>query len=305
MQMRHHFTAPAPIDVVWNALLDPERVARCMPGATLNQAEGDEVAGSVSVTLGPISLLYEGTGTFSTVDSEARRMVINASGEDARGNGMAAASVAAVLTEQAGSERPSTSVRVDTDLKLTGKPAQLGSGLISEIGGEILDQFARCFSERLTGAAESTAGAETGDAETGDAEPGDAETGGAETRGAETRGAATGGERAAGEPDGQSGADASVAAGANGQRAPRNGGSSGASAAPVGKAPGWRITPAPTGGADAARGAATISGDQSTDGAIDLLDTPRTPVLKRVVPVLIALAAVALAAIAKRRKRRR
>ena len=91
MQMQHHFTVPAPIDVAWHALLDPERVAPCMPGARLTKAEGDEFAGSVKVKLGPISLMYKGTGAFSTVDADARRVVIDASGKDARGNGTAAA----------------------------------------------------------------------------------------------------------------------------------------------------------------------------------------------------------------------
>lgn len=149
MEMQHHFTVPAPVDVAWSALIDVERVAPCMPGATLTKAEGDEFAGSVKVKLGPISLLYKGTGTFTEVDESARRVVIDASGKDSRGNGTAAATVTAVLTDQG----DSTSVTVDTDLKVTGKPAQFGRGLITEVGGKILGQFADCLANQLAGTA--------------------------------------------------------------------------------------------------------------------------------------------------------
>ena len=147
MQMQHHFTVPVPVDVAWKALLDPERVAPCMPGATLTKAEGNEFAGSVKVKLGPVTLLYKGTGTFKEVDEAGRRVVIDASGKDSRGNGTASASVTATLQP----EGESTQVTVDTDLKVTGKPAQLGRGLISEVGGKILNQFATCLAEKLQG----------------------------------------------------------------------------------------------------------------------------------------------------------
>ncbi|MGW5644891.1 SRPBCC family protein [Saccharopolyspora sp. NPDC003752] len=146
MQMQHQFSVPVPVDVAWKALLDPERVAPCMPGATLTKAEGNEFAGSVKVKLGPVTLLYKGTGTFKDVDEAARRVVIDASGKDSRGSGTAAATVAAVLTP----EGDTTAVTVDTDLKVTGKPAQLGRGLISEVGGKILNQFAANLAKRLT-----------------------------------------------------------------------------------------------------------------------------------------------------------
>ncbi|MDA3629778.1 SRPBCC family protein [Saccharopolyspora sp. WRP15-2] len=146
MQMQHQFSVPVPVEVAWQALLDPERVAPCMPGATLTKAEGNEFSGSVKVKLGPVTLLYKGKGTFKEVDEEARRVVIDASGKDSRGSGTAAATVAAVLK----SEGDSTAVTVDTDLKVTGKPAQLGRGLISEVGGKILNQFAANLAEQLT-----------------------------------------------------------------------------------------------------------------------------------------------------------
>jgi carbon monoxide dehydrogenase subunit G len=149
--MQHHFTVPVPVGVAWSALLDLERVAPCMPGATLTKAEGNDFAGSVKVRLGPISLLYKGTGKFTEVSEQARRVVIDASGKDSRGNGTASATVTAVLSEQG----DTTAVQVDTDLKVTGRPAQLGRGMISEVGGKLIGQFAECLSERLAGPPEA------------------------------------------------------------------------------------------------------------------------------------------------------
>lgn len=166
MQMQHHFTVPVPIDVAWPALLDLERVAPCMPGATLTKSDGKEFAGSVKVRLGPISLLYKGNGSFTEIDAEARRVVIDASGKDSRGNGTAAATVTAVLT----SEGERTSVQVDTDLKVTGKPAQLGRGMIAEVGGKIIDQFAECLADRLAGPGETETTSAAGATETGTAD---------------------------------------------------------------------------------------------------------------------------------------
>ena len=161
MQMQHHFTVPVPVDVAWKALLDPERVAPCMPGAKLTKVEGNEFSGSVKVKLGPVTLLYKGTGTFKEVDEANHRAVIDASGKDSRGNGTAAATVTAVLTP----EGSSTKVTVDTDLKITGKPAQLGRGLIAEVGGKILNQFAECLAEKKTAGPEKAAQAEEASAE--------------------------------------------------------------------------------------------------------------------------------------------
>src|SRR5699024_6453007 len=90
----------------------------------------------------------KGTGTFTEVDESALRVVVDASGKDSRGNGTAAATVTATLSEENGT----TAVRVDTDLKITGKPAQLGRGLISEVGSKLIGQFASCLAERLAGA---------------------------------------------------------------------------------------------------------------------------------------------------------
>lgn len=158
MRLDHEFTVPAPIGEVWQAVVDPERVAPCMPGASLTKVEGDKFSGTVKVKLGPISLLYKGNGEFLEKDEAARKVTIKASGKDSRGAGTAAATVTLTLTETDGGTHGS----VSTDLAITGKPAQFGRGLISEVGGKILDTFAGCLSGKLapqepTAAAEKTA----------------------------------------------------------------------------------------------------------------------------------------------------
>jgi carbon monoxide dehydrogenase subunit G len=145
VRLDHEFTVPAPIGEVWQAVVDPERVAPCMPGATLTKVEGDKFSGTVKVKLGPISLLYKGNGEFLEKDDAGRKVTIKASGKDSRGAGTAAATVTLTLTEADGG----THGTVSTDLSITGKPAQFGRGLISEVGGKILDTFAGCLSGKL------------------------------------------------------------------------------------------------------------------------------------------------------------
>ena len=145
MRLDHEFTVPAPIGEVWQAVVDPERVAPCMPGATLTKVEGDKFSGTVKVKLGPISLLYKGNGEFLEKDDAAHKVTIKASGKDARGAGTAAATVTLTLTEAEGG----THGTVSSELSITGKPAQFGRGLISEVGGKILDTFAGCLSGKL------------------------------------------------------------------------------------------------------------------------------------------------------------
>ncbi|MBK0865702.1 MAG: SRPBCC family protein [Saccharopolyspora sp.] len=280
MQMQHHFTVPVPVDVAWPAMIDPEQVAPCMPGATLSSADGNEFAGSVKVKLGPISLLYKGKGSFEEVDEAARKVVIDASGKDSRGNGTAAATVTLTLTPEGGS----TSAQVDTDLKVTGKPAQLGRGLMTEVGSKILNQFAANLAEKLAGEAAAAEGA------------GAASAGGSgKTESDKVAEAAQAAEDSAGEQR-----TTAAAAAAQGAEAARS------------RTPAWRVTPPAgeqaageqpdtVGSSSAARHARSdradtvvTGGPMPTDEAIDLLGTAGTPVLKRVLPAVAVLAAGAL-----------
>ena len=156
MQLEHSFTVPVGVDEAWRVLLDIERVAPCLPGATLDSVDGDEFAGSVKVRVGPIALVYRGKARFVEKDEATRRAVIDAQGKDVRGNGTAAANVATSLR----ADGESTRVQVVTDLNVTGKPAQFGRGVMADVGNKLIGQFADCLAGRL-----ATGGAEAGDAD--------------------------------------------------------------------------------------------------------------------------------------------
>ena len=161
MQLEHTLSVPAPVDEVWTALLTPEKVAPCMPGATLTGVDGDTFTGNVKVKLGPVALTFKGTGVYVEKDENARRAVIEANAKDTRGNG----TVAATITVTLSGNGDRTDGTVNTDMKITGKPAQFGRGMISDVGGKILEQFADCLSKKLGPEAGAAADAATDAAE--------------------------------------------------------------------------------------------------------------------------------------------
>ncbi|MFF5139835.1 SRPBCC family protein [Streptomyces sp. NPDC013157] len=145
MELHHEFTVPVPVDEAWPALLDIERVAPCLPGATVEDYDGKTVTGSVKVKVGPVTVTYRGTAVFEEQDESAHRMVLAASGRETRGQGTARATVTGTLTEHG----DGTAVSVRTDLTVTGRPAQFGRGVLSEVGDRLVGQFAACLAERL------------------------------------------------------------------------------------------------------------------------------------------------------------
>ena len=152
MDLRHEFTVPASIDQTWSAFNDIESVAVCFPGAKVTAVEGDTFTGTVKVKLGPIALIYNGTGTFVEKDESAHRMVIDAKGKDKRGNGTAGAHVTATMTEQG----TSTHVEVLTDLNITGKPAQFGRGVMEDVSNKLLGQFTACLEQKVGASSSDT-----------------------------------------------------------------------------------------------------------------------------------------------------
>jgi carbon monoxide dehydrogenase subunit G len=145
MKLENEFVVPVPRDQAWDVLMDVERIAPCMPGATFDGFEGDSFKGRVKVKLGPITVTYGGVARFVERDKEAGRAVIDASGKEARGSGTANATIETVLLDQG----DSTLVKVVTDLNITGKPAQFGRGVMVEVGTKILGQFAECLAGQL------------------------------------------------------------------------------------------------------------------------------------------------------------
>jgi carbon monoxide dehydrogenase subunit G len=145
MKLENRFTVPVPREEALKVLLDVERVAPCMPGATLTSRDGDAFEGTVKVKVGPINLTYGGKASFQTVDEPAGLVVIQAAGKETRGTGTAKALVTCRLVDKG----DTTEVEVDTDLNITGKPAQFGRGVLAEVSGKLVDQFAACLAEEI------------------------------------------------------------------------------------------------------------------------------------------------------------
>ena len=145
MDLAHQFTVPVPVEEAWAEFNDIASVAQCFPGATVTSAEGDTFSGSVKVKLGPIALLYNGSGTFVEKDDAGHRFVVEAKGKDKRGNGTAGATVTLTMTDADGG----TSVEVLTDLSVTGKPAQFGRGVMQDVSDKLLGQFVACLEQRF------------------------------------------------------------------------------------------------------------------------------------------------------------
>ena len=137
MQIDHEFTVGVPIERAWALLTDLEAIAPCLPGAQLTGRDGDSYLGKVKIKVGPVVSEYAGVASFVSKDDAAHRAVIDAKGRDSRGAGNAAA----VITAQLRADGDSTVVRVGTDLKISGKIAQLGSSMIQEVSAKLLGQF--------------------------------------------------------------------------------------------------------------------------------------------------------------------
>ena len=141
MQITDTFRVEVPVEQAWNVLLDVERIAPCMPGAQLQEVEGDEYRGIVKIKVGPITAQYKGVARIVEADEAARRIVIKGEGRDTRGQGNASATVTAVLAESGGG----TDVSIETDLQVTGKVAQFGRGVMADVSAKLLGQFVECL----------------------------------------------------------------------------------------------------------------------------------------------------------------
>jgi carbon monoxide dehydrogenase subunit G len=146
VDLSHRFTVPVPVEEAWTHFNDVATVAECFPGATVSSAEGDSFSGSVKVRLGPIALVYNGSGTFVEKDDTGHRFVVEAKGKDKRGNGTAGATVTLSMTEAGDG---GTDVEVLTDLSVTGKPAQFGRGMMQDVSDKLLGQFVACLEQRF------------------------------------------------------------------------------------------------------------------------------------------------------------
>jgi carbon monoxide dehydrogenase subunit G len=166
MEMDHSFTVPVSPDRAWDVLLDVERIAPCMPGATVDEFDGEVVTGRIKVKVGPVSLTYRGTAKFTERDAEAKVIVLDASGKETRGAGTASATVRATLEPESGGT--ATKATMHTTMNVTGRPAQFGRGVMVEVGGKLVEQFAQNLRQLITDdgatAADAPAGAGAGEA---------------------------------------------------------------------------------------------------------------------------------------------
>jgi carbon monoxide dehydrogenase subunit G len=158
MELEHSFSVPVPVERAWDVLLDVERVAPCMPGASLDSVDGDNIAGRIKVKVGPIQMTYAGTAKFTERDRDAGVVVLEASGKETRGAGTASASVRSQL-EPDGDQ---TKVTVRTTLTVTGKPAQFGRGVLTEVGGKLIGIFASNLAAMIEADSAPAPGAATG-----------------------------------------------------------------------------------------------------------------------------------------------
>jgi uncharacterized protein len=145
MELRNEFTVPFNIDKAWAVLTDLEGIAPCMPGAQLEDIDGDEYRGVVKVKVGPITAQYRGKASFAERDDDNYRAVIRAEGRDTRGQGNASATITATLAEQG----DGTLVTVATDLAITGRAAQFGRGVLADVSTKLLGQFVHCLETNL------------------------------------------------------------------------------------------------------------------------------------------------------------
>lgn len=146
MELDNEFVVSVPVAEAWSVLTDLERIAPCLPGAKLEEVEGEEYRGTVKVKVGPITAQYKGTARLGELDEAGGRIVLHADGRESRGQGNASAVVTATLV----AEGQGTRVNVSTDLNITGKVAQMGRGVLADVSAKLMDAFAEALEADLS-----------------------------------------------------------------------------------------------------------------------------------------------------------
>ena len=145
MRIENEFSVGVPIDTAWAVLTDLENVAPCLPGAVLTGRDGEDYLGKVKVKLGPVTSEFSGKAHFEELNDADHRAVIHAQGREVRGGGNAQVAIVARLSEHSGR----TIVSVDADLRIAGKIAQFGSGMIQQVSTALLGEFATRLEHKL------------------------------------------------------------------------------------------------------------------------------------------------------------
>ncbi|TFH16431.1 MAG: membrane oxidoreductase [Acidimicrobiales bacterium] len=149
MKLENEFRVSVPIDRAWEVLTDIPLITPCLPGAALTDHDDTEYKGKVKIKVGPVTADYSGSAVFVTRDEATHHVEISASGRDSRGSGNASATIAADMT----TDGDGTKVSITTDLKISGKVAQFGKGMIAEVSAKLIDQFVDCIEQELLGEA--------------------------------------------------------------------------------------------------------------------------------------------------------
>jgi carbon monoxide dehydrogenase subunit G len=147
IQLHHQFQVGLPVDRTWDLLTDLPKVARCLPGASLDEVVEGEYRGGMSTRIGPISAKYRGTASFREQDEVSHRAVIEARGREEKGSGSASALITAVLKP----DGQGTLVDVSTELTISGRAAQFGRSLVSEVSNTMIDEFVRRLEAMIRG----------------------------------------------------------------------------------------------------------------------------------------------------------
>src|SRR5262245_49614457 len=146
MTLENDFVVSACVGPTWRLLLDLDRAARCLPGATVEPGPDDgHLLGTMRVKLGPIAMTYKGTARLDEVDEAARTAVVAVEGKETKGQGSASARIRSTLA----ADSAATRVRVETQLSVTGRPAQFGRGIMQDVAAKMLADFAECLSRTL------------------------------------------------------------------------------------------------------------------------------------------------------------
>jgi carbon monoxide dehydrogenase subunit G len=163
MKLEQSFEVAAPIDTVWAALTDLERVAPCLPGAAITEHDEDGTYhGTFQVKLGPTTAAYRGTIKIDSADEDAHTATLKARGTDKRGQGGASATIVNTLSEHDGG----TKVEAVTDFTITGRLARFGrGGMMEDISNRLMRDFATCLSSRLAEAPTAPSGEEVASGE--------------------------------------------------------------------------------------------------------------------------------------------
>jgi len=278
MELTNDFRVGVPVERAWEVLNDVELIAPCMPGAQLQEVEGDEYRGVVKVKVGPVTTQYKGVARFLERDEAGRKIVLRAEGRETRGQGNANATITARMT----ADGTGTAVSVVTDLTVTGRVAQFGRGVMADVSAKLLNQFVDCLENKLLVETPAAATSAAGTATAASAGPTDKPK---PVVPAATTGVATGG-------DGHGPLDIA---------------SEGAAAARLLDEAGERAEaarPAPSTGTAGTSGPKIKVIDSPEVDAVDLLDAAGAPVAKRAMPVVAGLTALWLISVFLRRRRR-